>query len=259
MDHPAIAAYNLINEPAPEKLGGLAEHASAERMQQWYAQARGGARDLPALYAQLVAAIREVDAKTPIMVDAGWYASADAFGYWQAPLQDDRVLYSVHMYEPYAATSARNLLRKAPSIIPARLRSLAKTSNGMVNGFASISNCRWPGWSVWGCRVPGWSWENSGACAGCPAAANTWKMSSRPWTGIGCTGRSTASAKIAGMAWTTSWDPQRCRGDIGKRSNRVHPTPCHARPRRNSSRSGDACQTEISCNNPDAGIYTYPC
>jgi Cellulase (glycosyl hydrolase family 5) len=117
-DHPAIAAYNLINEPAPEKLGGLAEHASAERMQQWYAQARGGARDLPALYAQLVAAIREVDAKTPIMVDAGWYASADAFGYWQAPLQDDRVLYSVHMYEPYAATSAPNLLRKAPIDYP---------------------------------------------------------------------------------------------------------------------------------------------
>jgi hypothetical protein len=117
-DHPAIAAYNLVNEPAPEKFGGLAEHASAERMQQWYAQARGGARDLPALYTQLIAAIREVDAKTPVMVDAGWYAGADAFGYWQAPLQDDRVLYSVHMYEPYAATSAPNLLRKLPIQYP---------------------------------------------------------------------------------------------------------------------------------------------
>ncbi|PVZ38936.1 cellulase (glycosyl hydrolase family 5) [Pseudomonas sp. CC120222-01a] len=117
-DHPAIAAYNLINEPAPEKLGGLAEHASAEHMQQWYAQQRGGARDLPALYTQLIAAIREVDAKTPVMVDAGWFASADAFGYWQAPLQDDRVLYSVHMYEPYSATSAPNLLRKAPIDYP---------------------------------------------------------------------------------------------------------------------------------------------
>jgi len=117
-DHPAIAAYNLVNEPAPEKFGGLAEHASAERMQQWYAQARSGARDLPALYTQLIAAIREVDAKTPIMVDAGWYASADAFGYWQVPLQDDRVLYSVHMYEPYSATSAPNLSRKVPIDYP---------------------------------------------------------------------------------------------------------------------------------------------
>lgn len=117
-DHPAIAAYNLVNEPAPEKFGGLAEHASAERMQQWYAHARSGARDLPALYTQLIAAIREVDAKTPIMVDAGWYASADAFGYWQVPLQDDRVLYSVHMYEPYSATSAPNLSRKVPIDYP---------------------------------------------------------------------------------------------------------------------------------------------
>jgi len=117
-DHPAVAAYNLINEPAPEKFGGLAEHAAPERMQQWYAQARGGARDLPAFYAQVIAAIREVDAKTPVMVDAGWYASADAFGYWPAPLQDERVLYSVHMYEPYAATSAPNLLRKEPIDYP---------------------------------------------------------------------------------------------------------------------------------------------
>lgn len=32
--HPAIAAYNLINEPAPEKQSGLAEHAERRQMQQ---------------------------------------------------------------------------------------------------------------------------------------------------------------------------------------------------------------------------------
>ena len=117
-DHPAIAAYNLINEPAPEKQGGLAEHAPAQQMQQWYAQARGGSRDLPALYRQLLAAIREVDTRTPVMVDAGWYAGADAFSYWPEPLPDERVLYSVHMYEPYAATSAPNMARKQPFAYP---------------------------------------------------------------------------------------------------------------------------------------------
>ena len=117
-DHPAVAAYNLINEPAPEKHGGLAEHAPAQQMQRWYGQARGSARDLPALYGQLLAAIREVDTHTPIMVDAGWYAGADAFSYWPEPLQDERVLYSVHMYEPYAATSAPNLSRKRPFAYP---------------------------------------------------------------------------------------------------------------------------------------------
>ncbi|WP_241507453.1 cellulase family glycosylhydrolase [Pseudomonas sp. AFG_SD02_1510_Pfu_092] len=116
--HPAIAAYNLINEPAPEKHGGLAEHAEPEQMRQWYAQQQGSARDLPALYRQLIAAIREEDADTPVMVDAGWFAGADAFGYWPALLHDQRVLYSVHMYEPYAATSAPNMTRKQPFAYP---------------------------------------------------------------------------------------------------------------------------------------------
>lgn len=117
-DHPAVAAYNLINEPAPEKHGGLVEHADLDRMKQWYAHEQGGARDLPAFYRQLVTAIREVDGKTPIMVDAGWYAAADAFGYWPKALEDERVLYSVHMYEPYAATSAPNLARPHPFAYP---------------------------------------------------------------------------------------------------------------------------------------------
>jgi len=116
--HPAIAAYNLINEPAPEMQGGLAEHAAAPLMQRWYEREKGGARDLPGLYRQLLSAVREVDEVTPVMVDAGWYAAADAFSYWPEPLQDDRVLYSIHMYEPYAATSAPNMTRKQPLAYP---------------------------------------------------------------------------------------------------------------------------------------------
>ncbi|MDF0729972.1 cellulase family glycosylhydrolase [Pseudomonas entomophila] len=117
-DHPAVAAYNLVNEPAPEKGAGLAEHADPHTMRQWYAQQRGGLRDLPALYRQLLAAIREVDPLTPVMLDAGWYAAADAFSYWPEPLADERVLYSVHMYEPYAATSAPNQSRQQPFAYP---------------------------------------------------------------------------------------------------------------------------------------------
>ena len=116
--HPAIGAYNLINEPAPEKQSGLDEHADLAQMQQWYVQEQGGARDLPLMYRQLIAAIREEDTDTPIMVDAGWYAAADAFGYWPTPLEDPRVLYSVHMYEPYAATSAPNMTLEHPIAYP---------------------------------------------------------------------------------------------------------------------------------------------
>ncbi|WP_423144748.1 glycoside hydrolase family 5 protein [Pseudomonas chlororaphis] len=117
-DHPAVAGYNLINEPAPEKLGGLAEHADSVKMHDWYKKQVGSARDLPALYTTIINAIREVDPLTPIMVDAGWYGAADAFTYWPAPLADTRVLYSFHMYEPYAATSSPNLKRAKPYTYP---------------------------------------------------------------------------------------------------------------------------------------------
>lgn len=117
-DEPSIAAYNLINEPAPEKMGGVEEHAPANVMQAWYDQQKGGARDLPAFYEFLIKEIRKVDPATPIMVDAGWYAAADAFGYWPSALADTKVLYSFHMYEPYEATSAPNMKREKPYSYP---------------------------------------------------------------------------------------------------------------------------------------------
>jgi hypothetical protein len=117
-DHPAVAAYNLINEPAPEQMAGLPEHAGLSTMQHWYKQKKGSARDLPAFYLMLIKAIREVDPLTPIMVDGGWYGAADGFNYWPQALADQRVLYSFHMYEPYAATSGPNLKRAKPYQYP---------------------------------------------------------------------------------------------------------------------------------------------
>jgi hypothetical protein len=117
-DHPAIAAYNLVNEPVPERRGGLEEHSSANVMRAWYAKARGTPRDLPALYAKLVAAVRAVDARTPIMLDAGFYAAADGFNYWPGPLADARLLYAYHMYEPWAVTSSPNMKLDKPHRYP---------------------------------------------------------------------------------------------------------------------------------------------
>jgi hypothetical protein len=117
-DNPAIAAYNLINEPAPEKKGGLQEHASTADMQAWYQTQKGGSRDLLVFYDTVIAEIRKVDPVTPIMTDAGWYAAADAFTYWPSALSDKNVLYSFHMYEPYEATSAPNMKREKPYAYP---------------------------------------------------------------------------------------------------------------------------------------------
>lgn len=116
--HPAIAAYNLINEPAPEKMDALPEHAGPDDMRRWYKQKKGSSRDLPAFYQMLIQAIRKADPLTPIMVDGGWYGAADGFSYWPRALADQRVLYSFHMYEPYAATSAPNLKRATPYQYP---------------------------------------------------------------------------------------------------------------------------------------------
>jgi len=116
--HPGIAAYNLINEPVPERRGGLDEHAAPETMQAWYQRARGTTRDLPAFYELLVGAIRKVDASTPIMLDAGFYAAADSWNYWPAGLSDQRLLYAYHMYEPWSATSSPNMKREKPYRYP---------------------------------------------------------------------------------------------------------------------------------------------
>ncbi|MCX8999388.1 glycoside hydrolase family 5 protein [Rhizobiaceae bacterium BDR2-2] len=117
-DHPAIAAYNLLNEPAPEKTTGLAENAAMDDLKAWQEKQAGGPRDLPALYERIIAAIRAVDPLTPVMVDSGYYANPRSLAAWPARLSDDRVLYAFHMYEPYAATSAPNMTRKEPFRYP---------------------------------------------------------------------------------------------------------------------------------------------
>ena len=119
--HPAIAAYNIRNEPTPEKGNGLAEHADAATAIAWYAKHKGSAHDLPLFYRGMVAAIRAVDPDTPIMLDAGWYAAADAFAYWPGPLDDPALLYAFHMYEPYQATSGPNIKRTPPVAYPGEI------------------------------------------------------------------------------------------------------------------------------------------
>lgn len=117
-DHPAVAAYNLINEPAPEKTTGLLENASLADLKTWQDQHAGGTRDLVLFYEKVIKAIRTVDAATPVMVDSGYYANARSFSTWPKALTDDKVLYAFHMYEPYDATSAPNMQREAPFRYP---------------------------------------------------------------------------------------------------------------------------------------------
>jgi hypothetical protein len=137
-DHPSIAAWNLVNEPAPELRGGLDEHAAPETMRDWYQRMRGTTRDLPGFYEFVLRELRAVDAHTPVMLDAGFYAAADAWSYWPAALADSRLLYAYHMYEPWSATSAANLKRETPYRYPGEApfgRGAARWNASSVEGY----------------------------------------------------------------------------------------------------------------------------
>ena len=119
-DHPAVCAYNILNEPTPEMNTGLDENGPLARYRPWYDKHRGTAHDLPAFYQTVSAAIRQVDTQTPIMLDAGWYAHPHAIVYWPA-FPDDKLLYAFHMYEPYAFTNHRNVRREKPYVYPGKI------------------------------------------------------------------------------------------------------------------------------------------
>lgn len=104
-DHPAIVGYNIMNEPHPEMAYGKYSFWDGKLLE-WYQEVKGGAGDLNLFYSKIVEAIRKVDAETPIILESGLYATPWAFDYLK-PLDDENIIYSFHMYEPYEFTTKR--------------------------------------------------------------------------------------------------------------------------------------------------------
>jgi endoglucanase len=104
-DHPAVVGYDVINEPAPEKAVPFADWYTGD-YDRWYGSVKGTPADLNLLYKTVLKAIREVDPETPILFETGYYATAWGIKYLDK-LDDKGVLYSFHMYEPYAYTNYR--------------------------------------------------------------------------------------------------------------------------------------------------------
>ncbi|WP_420421136.1 glycoside hydrolase family 5 protein [Simkania sp.] len=117
-DHQAVVGYNILNEPHPEKLFGHEDFSQID-FQKWHSSIKETLADLNLFYRDLVEAIRQVDRATPIILDTGMYATPWAISYL-TPIEDEKVLYSFHMYEPYSYTTRKiNKGRFSyPGIIP---------------------------------------------------------------------------------------------------------------------------------------------
>lgn len=103
--HPAIVGFNLVNEPHPEIYSKKYSFWKRD-LKEWYKTVKGTPADLNLFNEKVVKAIRTVDTETPIIVESGLYATPWAFDYLE-PLNDDKIIYSFHMYEPYTFTTKK--------------------------------------------------------------------------------------------------------------------------------------------------------
>ena len=106
--HPAIVGYNIKNEPSPELSAPKFGDWATEDYEGWYKKIKGTPSDINLFYQKVVSAIRKVDPDTPIIVDSGFYATPWAFNILEPILNKGEILYSFHMYEPYAYTNSKN-------------------------------------------------------------------------------------------------------------------------------------------------------
>jgi hypothetical protein len=103
--HAALAAYNPLNEPHPERAFGF-EDPDEPGFAAWLRKARGSPADLDAFNRRIVAAIREADPETPILLDGWFYASPEGLALLE-PVPAPGVLYAFHFYDPWEYTTFR--------------------------------------------------------------------------------------------------------------------------------------------------------
>jgi hypothetical protein len=103
--HPALVAYNPLNEPHPERAFGF-EDPGDPGFSEWTAKAKGTPADLDTFNRRMVAAIRAVDPDTPILLDGWFYASPAGLALLE-PVEARGILYAFHFYDPWEYTTFR--------------------------------------------------------------------------------------------------------------------------------------------------------
>ncbi len=103
-DHPAIAAYNPINEPTTAHVAGFDDMSEGFKL--WLKRIEGTTADLNLFNKLMVAAIREVDKEMPIVLDGYLWTDPNGLPYTEV-IQDKNILYAFHNPGPYNFTSFR--------------------------------------------------------------------------------------------------------------------------------------------------------
>jgi aryl-phospho-beta-D-glucosidase BglC (GH1 family) len=82
-DYDCIVAHDILNEPCPEHGTDIREQTKigdVQHLVDWYSRYKNTPRDLWDFYGRIIKAIREVDDRTPIMVEPGFYGQVPAYG-----------------------------------------------------------------------------------------------------------------------------------------------------------------------------------
>ena len=104
-NHPVVVGYDLMCEPNSNEVGGYPDTEPLDLWdpEEFYAEYGGTLYDWNQLYPDIVSAIREVDPETPILIGGMGYSAVEWLPYLE-PVDDPRVVYTVHQYEPFVYT-----------------------------------------------------------------------------------------------------------------------------------------------------------
>lgn len=108
-NHPAIVAYNPLNEPHPARNFGYDGPVSGEKkleFEAWKAQNSDKSTDVNRFNRRMVRAIRSVDRFTPIILDGWFFSSVQGLQYLES-VDDEAILYAFHYYGPWVYATYR--------------------------------------------------------------------------------------------------------------------------------------------------------
>ena len=121
-DNPVVVGYDLMCEPNANEVGSypLSDPLDVWDPEEFYARYGGSLYDWNQLYPRVIAAIREVDPDTPILVGGMGYSRVDWLPYLRV-VDDPHVVYTVHQYEPmvYTHQEPPHLNNRYPGIFDA--------------------------------------------------------------------------------------------------------------------------------------------